>query len=166
MTTLSFTVLGRAAPQGSKKAVTLPSGKTVLLESSKRLKPYRIAVAHAAQEAASGLSNGLYDAPVQLTVTFYFQRPKGHEGTGRNAGLVKSSAPAWPTSRQVGDVEKLCRSVCDSLVMAAVIRDDSQVVTLAARKRYAGPGEPERTVVRVEGLAGSVMDAEHEAVAA
>jgi Holliday junction resolvase RusA-like endonuclease len=47
-----------------------------------------------------------------------------------------------PANRGSGDIDKLQRSCFDSLTDAAVWRDDSQVVDVAARKRWADEDNP------------------------
>ena len=42
----------------------------------------------------------------------------------------------FPTGRQIGDTDKLIRSVCDALTGIAWY-DDSQVVDITAKKRFA-----------------------------
>lgn len=76
--------------------------------------------------------------PVDVMITFTFARPTNHFGTGRNAGTLKASAPPWPSSHAIGDLDKLIRACCDSLTDAGVWKDDSQVVTLSAMKVYVG----------------------------
>ena len=49
-------------------------------------------------------------------------------------GEIKPAAPKYPNRRQ-GDIDKLCRSTLDALTLSA-IADDSQVVSLQARKFY------------------------------
>ena len=73
-------------------------------------------------------------SPIGLTVIFYMPRPKGHYGTGRNEGKLKSSAPLFPTS--VPDIDKLVRSTLDGMTEGGAFRDDSQVVSLYALKTY------------------------------
>jgi hypothetical protein len=48
---------------------------------------------------------------VRIDATFYVRRPGGHYGTGRNAGTLRSSAPAFPTKRSGGDIDKLARAL-------------------------------------------------------
>lgn len=158
---LAFDVLGRPAPQGSKRPVRL-GARIGMVESSKRLKPYRDSVAGAAREALDQHSDPsvFYDAPVSLVVSFLFARPKSHLRTAAAfAGEPSGRAPARPVSRQTGDVEKLVRAVNDALVAAGVMRDDSQVVQLCACKRYAAPGAPERTLIELAPLAKTIADA-------
>ena len=62
-----------------------------MVESSKRVKPWRRQVAAAYRDHCFG---DMLDGPVSVTVDFYLPRPKSHYGTGRNAGALKPSAPA------------------------------------------------------------------------
>ena len=68
-------------------------------------------------------------------LSFYLPRPKGHHGTGKNAGIVKASAPRFPATKP--DIDKLTRSTLDALGEAGVWADDSQVVRLSVSKDYA-----------------------------
>lgn len=75
-------------------------------------------------------------APIQVTITFTIDRNRGHYGTGRNAHTVKESAPRWPATGK--DLDKLIRAALDSIAAAGVVKDDKQVVALAAAKTYPG----------------------------
>jgi Holliday junction resolvase RusA-like endonuclease len=74
------------------------------------------------------------DFPVKVTIICYFQRPKGHYGTGKNAGLLKGWAPVWHTS--VPDADNLGKFVCDSL-NGMFWKDDSFISELKVVKLYA-----------------------------
>jgi len=63
-----------------------------------------------------------YDEPLMVQVIFYFQRPKTHFGTGRNAGKLKASAPRWHTKKP--DKDNLEKMVYDAL-NKVFWRDDS-----------------------------------------
>ena len=123
---IHFTVLGIAAPQGSKKAFRV-GGRIALVESSPNVKPYRASVASAAYAAGAKVLHG----PIFITVVFQFVRPKSHYTA---KGALRDAAP-----RHVGkpDIDKLCRAVLDALTGIAYA-DDSQVVALDASKIY-GP---------------------------
>lgn len=124
---LDVIVRGLPAPQGSKRHV----GRGILVESSKRVKPWRDAVR---STVADAWPHDSFDGPVIVELTFAFPRPAGHYGTGRNAGTLKASAPLRPAG--LPDVDKLARSTLDGIVAAGVLRDDARVVDLHARKRY------------------------------
>lgn len=76
-----------------------------------------------------------------LKLTFVFNRPASHYGTGRNAALLKASAPAAPFGGQNGgDVDNLAKLVMDALEGVAYA-NDSQIADLRIVKRYAGPDD-------------------------
>lgn len=134
--TLQFEVIGTPAPQGSKRHV----GKGRMVESSKKVKPWRQDVVAAATEAAERRGWSAPDGPVFIRVRFLLRRPAGHYGTGRNADFLKASAPDYPGVKP--DLDKLVRSTLDALTTAGVIADDARVVSLEALKEYAGKGKP------------------------
>jgi Holliday junction resolvase RusA-like endonuclease len=139
---LSFTVLGEAAPAGSKRAFRNPhSGRIMVTDASKGSKPWKAEVKAAAAGAFNG--GGLLTGPLRLDLVFYKPRPAAHFGTGRNAGTLKASAPPFPATRP--DVLKLARGVEDALT-GIVWRDDAQIVVEHLEKRY---GSPARCEVRV-----------------
>lgn len=108
---------------GSKKAFISKSGKPIVTDdNSKAKKQWANAVATAAAEAMNG--DRLLTQPVKLTVAFFFSRPKGHFGTGRNAGRLKNSAPDFHA--QTPDLDKLYRCLGDALT-GIVIQDDKQI---------------------------------------
>ena len=132
MSARTFTVDGTPAPQGSKRVgKNKATGLAVLIESSTAVKPWREAIADAWHAHGYAPVTG----PVRVGVTYYLPRPKGHYGTGRNAGRLRPSAPRWPAVKP--DVDKLDRACLDALTKAGAIDDDARVVALAALKRYA-----------------------------
>jgi crossover junction endodeoxyribonuclease RusA len=138
-----FEVYGTPAPQGSKVGFAVRkggvlTGKVALVESSKpRVKTWRQDVMDAAEKAVEGVPEL---GPVTLGVCFWMRRPAGHYGTGRNAMVLRASAPAAPTGKP--DLSKLVRSTEDALTDAGVWKDDAQVVDIVATKRYADNRRP------------------------
>lgn len=135
MSSVVFTVYGVPAPAGSKRALPAggkPGGRPLLVDDSKRSRPWKRDVAQTAGAAMSG--RPLLEGPLELEVRFCVPRPKGHFGTGRNAGAVRSSAPPHPAVKP--DITKLLRAVEDACT-GVVWRDDAQIVRQRAEKRYA-----------------------------
>lgn len=136
-----FNVTGFPAPQGSKRHL----GNGALVESSKKVKPWRADVKAAAELAITDPRFAPWrtlEDPVHVAVTFRFRRPKSHYRTGRNAHLLRDNAPTDPVSRAYGDIDKLARSTLDALDAAGIIADDSLVYSLVAKKRWCLPDEP------------------------
>lgn len=127
---IEIVVPGEPAPQGSKTRT-----RWGVREDNPNTKPWRNAVAGYALEAMSG--RALIGDPVRLEVAFTFARPKGHYGTGRNAGTLKASAPVH--CDKAPDLDKLLRAVGDALT-GVVLVDDARIVEVHARKTYGTPG--------------------------
>jgi crossover junction endodeoxyribonuclease RusA len=119
---IAFDVLGRPAPQGSKKSI----GNNRFIESSKFLPAWRFAVRDAAEHAVTVSGWVRVAGPVELEVMFYLDRPSS----------VKRPHPTVPP-----DLDKLIRGVGDSLT-GVVYDDDSQVIRTLAWKVYADAREP------------------------
>ena len=75
---------------------------------------------------------------MELVARFVFTRPLSHYGRRGGERYLKLSSPPTPATRP--DLDKLLRSVLDSMQGVALV-DDSQVVTIRARKVYGdAPG--------------------------
>lgn len=113
-------------------------------DGSERAKHPPTTVAHrnlaVGQVRAAMAGRVAWDGPVAVRATFYMPRPVSHYGTGRNAGVVKASAPVWPVSRNRDDLDKFVRLVGDALVVGGALVDDSQVVVWRAEKRFHDAG--------------------------
>lgn len=138
---MKITVYGKAAPAGSKTAGVSKSGKLFVRDSSKGSYEWKKNVA---REAAAAMARApLFAGALEASFTFYVPRPKGHYGTGKNAHVLKASAPDHPTTKP--DVLKLARAVEDGMT-GVVYRDDAQIVTEKIRKVY---GEPARVEIEI-----------------
>jgi crossover junction endodeoxyribonuclease RusA len=129
---MMITVRGTPAPQGSKRHV----GGGRMVEMSKAVGPWREAVRAETQRATNG--DKPIDGPVLVIIRFYLARPRGHYRTGRNAHLVKDTAPKFPVGRP--DIDKLARAVLDGITMGGAWVDDAQVVHMDTVKLYGQPG--------------------------
>jgi Holliday junction resolvase RusA-like endonuclease len=100
----SFSVLGQPAPQGSKRHV----GHGIMVESSKKLLPWREAVKAAAP------AGPMLDGPIAVRLVFTLPRPK----SARKSEMVPYRTP---------DLSKLARSTEDAITDAGLWADDARV---------------------------------------
>ena len=128
----------------------LSSSKTGHLydTNQKRLKPWRQDVSDIA--AAQKYEGAPWQGPVGVIVTFWLLRPASHYRTGKNAGLLKDNAPTYHAGYP--DVDKLLRSILDSLTVARVFADDKQVAWAFPVKRWAAPNDPSGADIFVLGI--------------
>ena len=124
---VSFFAAGVPISQGSKRHV----GGGRMIESSRKLMPWRAKVADAAEQAMAG--KPLLDEPLWMAALFCFWRPKAHYRTGKYSHFLKPSAPSNPPSYP--DLEKLVRATNDAME-GIVFRNDSLVCRLHAEKVY------------------------------
>jgi crossover junction endodeoxyribonuclease RusA len=122
---ISFDVLGRPSPQGSKKSI----GNNRFIEASKFLPAWRNAVKIAAEHAVTVNGWAKVSGPVELEIMFYLDRPSSISATKRPYPIVPP------------DVDKLIRGVGDALT-GVVYDDDSQIIRVLAWKVYADNREP------------------------
>lgn len=155
---LEFTAYGQPAPQGSKRAFAvrgkggIPTGRIAVIESSHdRVKSWRQAVIDAALSAVDtrALAAELpLTGPLQFGVTFVLPRPKSHYRTGRNAHLLRDSAPVWPAGKP--DCSKLLRSTEDALTDAGIWQDDAQIVNYTSlAKVFGSAGIPAGALISI-----------------
>jgi crossover junction endodeoxyribonuclease RusA len=122
---LSFDVLGRPAPQGSKKSI----GNNRFVEASKFLPAWRNAVKIAAEQAVIVNGWARVSGPVEVEIMFYLERPSSISRTKRPYPIVPP------------DSDKLARGCLDPMT-GLVYDDDSQVIRLLVWKTYADTREP------------------------
>lgn len=126
------------------KPCKCPAMVNVVEDNDDDLKAWKETVGWRAKEAMRGAP--LIDGLVIGVFEFVLPRPKGHYGTGRNASILKDSAPAAPGSRPDG--VKLARSIEDAMT-GIVYTDDSLIVTHLISKRYCDRLEPTHMRVRI-----------------
>lgn len=126
----SFIVYGSPAPQGSKKFVgTTKTGRGLMVESSKKVKPWRQDVKAAAEQMREQYQHLMpLDGPLIVSMVFTVPKP--------------ASAPkrrrTWPDRKP--DVSKLARSTEDAISDAGLWADDARVVEYR-RLAKVFPGE-------------------------
>ena len=120
---MTIVAIGTPGPQGSKRFMGTRGGRGVLIESSKKVKPWREAVVWAAREAG-----GRVVGPVVVEMIFTLPKPKS----------APKRRKLWPDRKP--DLSKLVRSTEDALTDAGAWEDDARVVELRTAKRYPGEG--------------------------
>lgn len=127
---LSFVVFGSPAPQGSKKFVGVTkTGRGLMVESSKKVKPWRMDVKAAAEEVRKANAQLMpLDGPLIVSMVFTMPKPASAPKTRRT----------WPD--RMPDLSKLARSTEDAISDAGVWADDARVVEYS-RLAKVYPGE-------------------------
>jgi crossover junction endodeoxyribonuclease RusA len=126
---IRIVVYGSPAPQGSKSFKGLAkSGRAILAESSKKVRPWRQDVKAAAEQVRARLGLALLDEPLRVRMTFTLPKPL-------SAPKRRVTLPS-----RLPDLSKLVRSTEDAITDAGVWRDDARVVECTASKRYPGEG--------------------------
>lgn len=124
-----FRVYGRPQQRGSKRAMPLKNGKTIMVDDNKKSRSWMDTVA--AEAAAAWNGRDLLQGPVAISVAFEFKRPKSHM---RSNGEIKPAAPELFTSSP--DLDKLLRALGDAMT-GVVYADDRQVALYReCEKRY------------------------------
>ena len=125
-----FRVLGLPKPQARPRAVS--RGKFVKVYSPST--EWKEAVKYAATKQETITAEA-----IEVSLEFYFDRPKSHYGTGKNADKLKASAPRFHTKKP--DVDNLAKAVLDACQDAGLFKDDSAVITLEVSKFYIDPSD-------------------------
>lgn len=128
---IRFTVFGTPKPQGSTRAF-IPKGwkRAIITTDNTNLKPWRQQISATAQSLNVPVFHD--KAPIRIVLDFFFARPK--TAKNRKGMIVKP------------DLDKLQRAIFDGIT-GILIRDDSQIVDVQARKLY---GDPERVEIEIQ----------------
>lgn len=141
-TRLDVFIPGKPEPAGSKRGFARGRHVTVV-DANPKAASWKALVG----EVVAG--RGMLFRPTELIVAwfdFYLQRPRGHFGSGRNAGTIKAGAPVRPPTKP--DALKLARAVEDALT-GVVYPDDAQIVEEHLAKHYAEDGQPVGVRIRL-----------------
>lgn len=127
---MKIIVYGSPAPQGSKKFVgRTKEGRGIMVESSKRVKPWRDDVKAAGIEARNGAAP--MEGPLIGKMIFTLPKPASSPKTRRT----------YPCKKP--DLSKLLRSTEDALKDAGVIKDDAQIVRYVDMAKVFPGEEPD-----------------------
>jgi Holliday junction resolvase RusA-like endonuclease len=130
MNRIEFVVYGTPAPQGSKsfRGISKHTGRAVMVESSKKVAPWRKVVKQEAQLAFMRADRVVLDGPLIARMVFTLPKPKNAPKRSRT----------WPD--RMPDLSKLQRSTEDALTDAGLIADDARIVEYS-RAAKVFPGE-------------------------
>jgi Holliday junction resolvase RusA-like endonuclease len=146
-TPITLNILGDPKPGGSKTAQALygKDGKprltaagrviTTIRDDAKGNADWKTTVRVQAHDQYRGEP---LTGPLEVRVTFYKARPKGHYNT---KGRLTPKALVSPGPTVKPDATKLWRSTEDALT-GVVWRDDSQIITQSQAKRWADGRPP------------------------
>lgn len=128
---IEIVVYGSPAPQGSKAYKgQSKAGRAILVESSKKVKPWRMDVKAAAEAVIAQHAAQLLPLDGPLVVSMVFTLPKPASAPKRRT--------TWPDKKP--DLSKLARSTEDALTDAGLWADDARVVEYT-RLAKVFPGE-------------------------
>jgi Holliday junction resolvase RusA-like endonuclease len=89
--------------------------------------------------------NRYFEGAIEIRVRFWIRRPMGHYGTGKNEGVLRPSAPWLPEKK--ADLDNYEKFMLDCLNHCHIWKDDSCVVGIDSKKRFAENGTEPRTEI-------------------
>lgn len=137
MAAISFSVIGKPEPAGSKRAFQR-GARIVVVDDNPKSREWKNKVASAARGVMLSLRAQPLQGPLYVSMVFTRERPKSHF---RSDGITLNSEGQrneYPTTKP--DVLKLTRAVEDAM-SKIIYDDDAQIVSENIRKEYgADPG--------------------------
>ncbi len=127
---------GVPATMGSKKAF-IPKGckfANVVDDNPEKLQAFQARMRVSMRKCVQ--FGDMWQGPVETGLIALMSRPKAHFGSGRNSGLLKSSAPEFPTVKP--DLDKILRATWDCGT-GIWWGDDSQCVSCPSLKKLYIP---------------------------
>lgn len=134
---LRITIHGPPVGQARPRAVRV--GPFVRVHSAPKSASWQ---ATAAEQMAASWGRPPHDNSVRVYIAAVGQRPK--------SAPKKKPHRLWRTTKP--DADNVAKAVCDALVKAGVLRDDTLVGELIVHSLVAGVDEGPAVVVRVEAL--------------
>jgi len=126
---MEIVIHGMPGPQGSKRFVGMKNGRGMMIESSKKVRPWRDAVKTAALEAMGGQAGQGIKGALVVEMIFTLPKPASAPKTRRT---VPDRKP---------DLSKLVRSTEDALTEIGAWEDDARIVRCLSSKVYPNQGK-------------------------
>ena len=127
-----FYIPGGCKPKGSHVAAVTKDGRPYSRDMSSSTARSWVALAKDRAHAARG-ERPMFDQAVSVTMTVLRVRPGSHYGSGKNARVLKATAPTYPTSAP--DLDKQARQLGDAL-NGVLWRDDAQISSWRVVRRW------------------------------
>lgn len=144
MEQIKLTILGEPTPQPRHRHFSRGKGDKSFVQTydpAKQKKNSFLSIVH------DQAPESPFDCPLAVEIEFYFSRPKNHYGTGRNEGVLKSSAPKFHTNKRF-DIDNLMKFCLDAL-NKIFWTDDGIICAGEIKKYYAKEGESPRTIITI-----------------
>lgn len=160
MRSFKFIIYGKPQQRGSKQASLIPdkkggwiknaAGKPIVVarDMNKNSKDWMAAVAQQCGTVMHDANESPIVGAVRLSLKFYFRRPQNHYGSGKNASVLKATAPKYHTTTP--DLAKLVRCIEDA--MKGIVWVDDKQVCVYGEIEKAWTEEQARAEVLVEEL--------------
>jgi len=135
---ITIRVAGVPVPKGSTKAFYIKALNrcVTMANNANKQKPWVSSISLEAEKQMAGRPPARTMVHVNHMV-FYFPRPKGHYGTGKNANTLKDWAPEYHTTTP--DIDKLERCVYDAMTNI-VYSDDAIVCDVKSKRKLYSEG--------------------------
>lgn len=154
---LELFAAGTPVPQGSMSGFPIKGTRRVNIVPSnkKALDAWRATIETAAFNAIAEQGYTPADGPLRADMTFYFDRPQYHFGSGANARRLKPNAPTYVDVKP--DSDKLVRAAFDAFTRATVWADDARCVQFQVTQLYIHPGQSPGMLARIRPVAVDVQ---------
>jgi len=128
MTKIKFTIPGQ--PQAQKRhRSTHKNGNFWNYDPSKKDKANFVKIANFYAPKLP------IEGAISMSVEYYFDRPKGHYGTGKNSGKLKESAPK--VHIKMPDIDNCLKFTMDALQSSKkFFNNDSQINEIYGKRHY------------------------------
>lgn len=138
-----FTFFVEGTPYPQPRGI--PNWRMRTISESGKVKPWKREVSRGlnAYKVPTGIPRGA----LRVSGCFYVRRPNSHYTL---KGLLKASAPEYPVSKRVGDLDNLIKPVWDVMTRYGVWGDDSWICGVDMDKLYALKNEPTGVFITVE----------------
>ena len=155
MTDQTIYIEVRGEPKGQPRPRAFSMGGRVRVYNPATAEGWKSAIASAALPHVPPMP---LQGPLRVDVAFVFKRPNAHFGTGKNAAVLKATAPQFHVAKP--DRDNLDKAVLDALTTIGMWHDDAQVAMGTLSKRYARPGELAGATILIEPLLEAAEDAQ------